>query len=51
MLVQKPLSGTNDVTGDDVALDTPVNVEDDVDGVEEIVIVMIWVSDVGEGVA
>jgi hypothetical protein len=50
MLGHKPLKATGDVTGDDVALNTPIDVEDDVDGME-VVIEMICVNEVEEGVA
>ena len=47
MFGYKPLSATGDVTGDDVALNTPIDVADDIDGLE-VVEAMLWVVDVGE---
>jgi hypothetical protein len=47
MFGYKPLSATGDVTGGDVAPDTAVDVEDDVDESEELA--MVCVVDVGEG--
>ena len=49
MFGNKPLSSTDDVAADDVAINTPIDAEDDVDNAEGAVIMMICVG-VGEAI-
>lgn len=50
MFGNKPLSATDDVIGDDVALNAPIDVAGDVDVPEEVLVIIFCVLGVGEGI-